>query len=46
MQDMYLERPLGLFLLLDEEAMFPQATDETLGMHAFLINYMFEEMQW
>ena len=29
-QNMYLERPLGLLALLDEESVFPRATDSTL----------------
>lgn len=28
--DMFLQRPLGLFALLDEESYFPKATDKTL----------------
>jgi myosin heavy subunit len=28
---MYLEKPIGVFALLDEESMFPRATDDTLG---------------
>jgi myosin heavy subunit len=28
---MYLEKPIGLLALLDEESLFPRATDETLG---------------
>lgn len=28
--DMFLQKPLGLLALLDEESRFPQATDQTL----------------
>lgn len=32
--DMFLQKPLGLLALLDEESQFPQATDQTLvGMY-------------
>ena len=28
---MYLEKPIGMLALLDEECLFPRATDETLS---------------
>lgn len=32
--DMFLQKPMGLLSLLDEESRFPQATDQTLvGKH-------------
>lgn len=30
---LHLEKPLGLFALLDEESMFPNATDDTLSTY-------------
>ena len=34
--DMFLQKPLGLLALLDEESRFPQATDQTLVGRYFL----------
>ena len=32
-KDMYLDRPVGLLALLDEESLFPKGTDGTLGAY-------------
>lgn len=34
-QSMYLDRPVGLLALLDEESLFPKGTDLSLGPYIF-----------
>lgn len=38
--DMFLQKPMGLLSLLDEESRFPKATDQTLiGEYVYLFLY-------
>ena len=41
--DMFLQKPLGLLALLDEESRFPQATDQTLVGRYCLVRRVFSE---
>lgn len=35
--DLFLQKPMGMLSLLDEESRFPQATDQTLVGQSFLL---------
>lgn len=41
--DMFLQKPLGLLALLDEESRFPQATDQTLVGRCLLERHICSE---
>lgn len=39
--DLFLQKPMGMLSLLDEESRFPQATDQTLVGKFYKLNYSF-----